>query len=205
VTLLVAGHETTATALAWAARWILQRPEVEARLRAELEGAGGVDAPPERVAKLDYLDAVVRESLRLQPVIPIVGRVLAKDHRVGGYELPKGTGVVASIYLAHRREQAFPAPESFDPERFLRRKPAPYEWYPFGGGNRRCIGMAFALYEMKMVLARLVARLDLRLAGRREVRMVRRAITITPSEGLTVTARPRVARATKTAQATVSA
>jgi cytochrome P450 len=186
VTLLVAGHETTATALAWAARWILQRPEVEARLRAELEGAGGVDAPPERVAKLDYLDAVVRESLRLQPVIPIVGRVLAKDHRVGGYELPKGTGVVASIYLAHRREQAFPAPESFDPERFLRRKPAPYEWYPFGGGNRRCIGMAFALYEMKMVLARIFTRTRPRLDPRAEIRVVRRAITLTPSGGVRV-------------------
>lgn len=195
VTLLVAGHETTATALAWALRWILQRPDVEARLRAELEGVGGVDAPPERVAKLEYLDAVVRESLRLQPVIPIVGRVLSRDHRVGRYDLPKGTGVVASIYLAHRREQAFPAPDSFDPERFLRRKPSPSEWYPFGGGNRRCIGMAFALYEMKMVLARVVSRTRLRLDPHSEIRVVRRAITLTPSGGVRVLLDGRAGRA----------
>ncbi len=183
VTLLVAGHETTATALAWACRWILGRPEVEARLRSELRG---IADSPERLAKNAYLDAIVRETLRLQPVVPIVGRVLSRDVRVGGWDLPKGCAVVASIYLAHRREAAFPDPERFDPERFLERKPTPNEWFPFGGGNRRCIGMAFALYEMKMVLARIFSRTLLRLDPSAEIKVVRRAITLAPSGGVRV-------------------
>lgn len=183
VTLLVAGHETTATSLAWALRWILARPAVEARLLREL---APIADQPEKVNKLEYLDAVVRETLRLQPVVPIVGRVLARDVRVGKYDLPAGSAVVASIYLAHRRAQAFPEPYEFRPERFLERKPSPNEWYPFGGGNRRCIGMAFALYEMKMVLARILTRATLRLDPRETIRVVRRAITLTPSGGVKV-------------------
>ncbi len=183
VTLLVAGHETTATSLAWALRWILARPRVEARLMEEL---APVANQPDKVAKLEYLDAVVRETLRLQPVVPIVGRVLAREVSIGDYTLPKGSAVVASIYLAHRREAAFPDAEEFRPERFLERKPSPNEWYPFGGGNRRCIGMAFALYEMKMVLARILTRTTLRLDPREHIKVVRRAITLTPSGGVRV-------------------
>lgn len=204
VTLLVAGHETTATALTWAMRWLLSQPSTFADLRAEVDTLGE-HPTPEGIAKLELLDAAAREALRLVPVIPLVGRYLQRPIRLGGHDLPEGCVVCCSIYLAHRRPDVWDRPAEFDPTRFLGKKFSPAEFLPFGGGIRRCIGAAFALYEMKMVLARLVAGLDLRLAGRREVRMVRRAITITPSEGLTVTARPRVARATKTAQATVSA
>jgi cytochrome P450 len=156
---------------------------VEARLREELRSG---DLAPERIARLEYLDAVAREALRLQPVVPIIGRVLDKPVRVGGWDLPAKTAVVCSIYLAHRRPEAYPEPERFDPERFLGTKLSPYEFLPFGGGVRRCIGMAFALYEMKMVLATVLSRAALRLANDRPIRAVRRAITLTPSGGMRV-------------------
>lgn len=193
VTLVVAGHETTATGLAWAFRWLLGNPGVEARLREEL--AGG-DLTPERIAKLEYLDAVAREALRLYPVIPIVGRVLLQPARIGGWDLPAGVAVVCSIYLAHRRPEAYPEPERFNPGRFLGVKPSPYEFFPFGGGMRRCIGMAFALYEMKMVLATVLSRASLRLAPGPAIEPVRRAITLMPSDGLRVELTRRAARPT---------
>jgi cytochrome P450 len=187
VTLLIAGHETTATSIAWALRWILDRRDVKARMMAELASAGASgELTPERIAKLEYLDAVVRETMRLQPVIPLVGRVLQKPARVGGIDLPAGTAVVCSIYLAQRREQVYPNAARFDPDRFLNKKFSPNEFFPFGGGIRRCVGMAFALYEMKMVLATLLARTEMRLAPGKPVRAVRRAITLTPSGGLRV-------------------
>ncbi len=187
MTLLVAGHETTATALAWTFRWLLERPDVTARMRRELAQAEA-EGPlsPERIAKLELLDAVAREALRLQPVLPLVGRILQRPARVGGYDLPAGVGVVCSIYLAQRRPDVYPDPERFDPDRFLGKKFSPNEFFPFGGGIRRCIGMAFALYEMKMVLARVVMRTTLALDRRRPVRVVRRSITMTPSDGLRV-------------------
>jgi cytochrome P450 len=190
VTLLVAGHETTATSLAWAFRWVLDVPEVRTRLEAELTEATregrGAPLTPERIAKLEYLDAVVRETLRLQPVVPVVGRVLEKPITIGEYDLPAGVAVVCSIYSAQRRASSYPSPRRFDPERFFRVKPSPYEFFPFGGGIRRCIGMAFALYEMKMVIAAVLARTNLRLAKGKPIRVVRRSITLTPSEGMRV-------------------
>jgi len=195
VTLLIAGHETTATALSWAVRWILADSEVEARLHAELESVG--DLTPQRVQALPYLDATVREALRLCPIIPIVGRIAQSDVSVGGFDLPKGTGVVCSIFLAHRRPEAFPDPTRFYPDRFLDKRIAPYEFFPFGGGIRRCIGMAFALLEMKMVLAKLFTRTTLKLEPTRPIRYERRSITLVPSDGprvRLVERHPRVTR-----------
>ncbi|MFO0615024.1 MAG: cytochrome P450 [Polyangiaceae bacterium] len=186
-TLLVAGHETTATAISWAFRWILDLPEVEARLLEELEEARAKGPLTSAViGALPYLDATCREALRHQPIIPIVGRVLDKPMTIGGYDFPKGMAVVCSIYLAHRRPEAYPDPTRFHPDRFLQKKMTPAEFFPFGGGVRRCIGMAFALYEMKMVTAQLLLRTRLTLAGKRPVKIERRAITLTPSEGLPV-------------------
>jgi len=186
VTLLVAGHETTATGLTWAMRWLMEQPALMEEIRAELEKLGD-DATPEQIAKVELLDGAAREALRLVPVIPVVGRVLAKDQTVGGHELRKNNVVICSIYLAHRRPEAYPNPDRFDPHRFIGKKLSAYEFFPFGGGVRRCIGMAFALYEMKMVLARLIRRVDLRLAEPdKPIRQTRRAITITPSDGLRV-------------------
>jgi cytochrome P450 len=182
VTLLVAGHETTATAIAWTLRWLLPDPQLVGRLRAEIASAEG---DPARIAKLDLLDATARESLRLQPVVPMVGRVLQKAQRIGSIDMPAGSVVTASIYLTHRLPSLYPEPLRFRPERFLSFKPAPWEWLPFGGGLRKCVGATFAIYEMKMVLAAMLPRLDMRLASDR-VRATRRAVTITPGGGLPV-------------------
>jgi len=190
VTLLVAGHETTATALTWALRWLLDRPNVFADMRAAVD-ALGPSPKPEEIARCELLDAAAREALRLIPVIPLVGRVLQKPAKVGGWDLPAGAVVVCSIYLAHRRPEAYPNAAEFDPQRFVGRKVSAYEFFPFGGGLRRCIGMAFALYEMKMVLARILALTDLSIARTGPIEMGRRAITVTPEGGLPLIVRER--------------
>jgi len=194
VTLLVAGHETTATALSWALRWLLDSPSLVSRLHADLENEGALtNLEPDRIARAPLLDAVIRETLRLQPVVPMVGRVLQKPACIGGYDLDAGTPVIASIYLVQRRSDLYPDPNRFDPDRFLRRKFGPNEWLPFGGGIRRCVGMAFALYEMKMVLATILARTVLRLPRFGKVREVRRSITISTSGGMPVVLERKVA------------
>jgi cytochrome P450 len=188
--LLVAGHETTATALAWAVRWTLATPALAYRVREEIKEALRTDGTTRltaaRAAELPLVDAICREALRLNPVIPLVGRILERPTRVAGYDLPEGTPVACSIYLAQRRAEVYPEPTRFDPSRFLGKKYSPAELFPFGGGVRRCIGINFALYEMRIVLARIFERTSLVLAGTRPIREERRAITLMPSEGLLV-------------------
>jgi cytochrome P450 len=174
VTLLLAGHETTATSLAWAFDQLLAHPPALDRLREDV--AGGHD---------EYVDAVIRETLRVRPIVPLVGRIVARPFQLGRWSLPIGTRVAPSIYLAGRRPDAYPDPERFQPERWLGVKPDPYTWLPFGGGIRRCIGMAFAQLEMRVVLQTIVLRTDLRLAGG-PARVVRRGITLAPSGGTQV-------------------
>jgi cytochrome P450 family 135 len=169
VTLLVAGHETTATALAWAVERLARHPEKLDRLAAEV--AAGEDT---------YLKAVVVETLRLRPVISIVNRTLKEPFEVGGYTLPAGVKVAPCIYLVHRRADVYPDPERFLPERFLKQPPGTYTWIPFGGGVRRCLGGAFAQFEMEVVLRELVARTTVRPARPEPERVFRRAITETP-------------------------
>jgi cytochrome P450 len=195
LTLLVAGHETSATALAWAFRFILVDADLGRRLEEEIATAADTDGlDPMKLARLPLLDATVRETMRLQPVVPIVGRVLQQPMRLLGREFPAGTNVAPSMYLAHRRPSVYAEPARFLPDRFLTLKPSVAEWFPFGGGARRCVGAAFATYEIKMVLAAVLARAALRLATTR-VRPVRRTITLTPSRGLPVIVRSRRARA----------
>jgi cytochrome P450 len=182
ITLLIAGHETTATSLAWALRWILPDADLVRRLREEIATAGD---DPQALGKLELLDATVKEALRLQPIIPLVARVLQERFVFGGLDLPRGSVVAPAVHLVSRRPSLYPEPERFLPSRFLTFKPAPWEWLPFGGGLRRCIGAAFAMYEMKMVLAAILARVDGHLATR-DVRVKRRGITLAPSEGLPV-------------------
>lgn len=190
LTLLFAGHETTATSLAWLVRWVAALPEVHDRIRAEVETATeNGELQPEQISKLPYLNAVVRESARVSPAAHSVGRILAEPRVVGGYDLPAGTAVVCSMYLAHRRPSLYPNPTEFNPDRFLGSRLGTSEYFPFGGGIRRCIGMAFSTYEMKLVLASIVARTRLELVDR-EIKVVRK-ITLRPSRGLQVSLRER--------------
>ena len=186
-TLLMAGHETTATSLAWAFYHLLRHPDVVARLRDELHTVLG-DGPmePQHVGRLEYLDAVLKETQRLTPVVGITARVLAAPARIGGRELPAGVVVSPAIYLVHRRPDTWPEPERFRPERFVGVRPSPFTFFPFGGGVRRCLGAAFATYEMKVVLSEVVRRADLRIAPGYRMRTVQRAVTHAPSAGMPV-------------------
>lgn len=196
MTALAAGHETTATALAWACERILTHPQVYAALRDEINGAGGKNASPEKLAALPYLDAVIKEVMRQRPIVPVVGRMLKKPASIGGFDLPAGTAVGACIYLAHRNPEIYPNPDRFHPERFLGVPVDPVHWLPFGGGIRRCIGAQFATYEMKVVLGTLLAHCELELAQDTPVRTLRRAITFFPEHGTRV----RVLRASRDAE-----
>ena len=187
LTLLLAGHETTATTLAWTIHHLLAHPAWLARVRAEVrEVVGTGPVQPDQLDRLVLLDAAIKETLRLTPIIPMVGRMLGKPTTIGGYDLPAGAFALASIYLVHRRADLWPDPTRFDPERFVGKKVDPSTYFPFGGGARRCLGMAFASYEMKIVLATILARTELAAAAGSRVRLVRRGITFAPSGGMPV-------------------
>ena len=195
MTLLVAGHETTATALCWTVERILATPEVHERVTAEIDGTlRGERLRTEHLGELTYLDATIKEALRLRPIIPFVGRVTQSPRDIMGYEIPAGVFALPSVYLAQRSPKNYSRPEAFWPDRFVDQRPDPYKWLPFGGGIRRCLGMAFALYEMKIVLAALLSQRELRLEEKAPVGMVRRGITFAPKGGLRVSARPRARR-----------
>jgi cytochrome P450 len=181
LTLLVAGHETTATTLAWTLHHLLDNPDWLARVRAEVREVGTTD-----LDKLVLLDAAIKETLRLTPILPMVGRILGKPMTIGGVDLPAGAAALACIYLVHRRADLYPDPLRFDPSRFVGKKYDPSTYFPFGGGARRCLGMAFASYEMKIVLANILARVDLATAPGKKVKLVRRGITFAPSGGMPI-------------------
>ncbi len=184
VTLLLAGHETTATALAWAFERLLRSPAVLERARIAAQQGD------ER-----YLDAVAAETLRLRPVVPTIARKLAQPTRVAGYELPAGVVVAPAIGLIHQSERFYPEPGEFRPERFLTDRAHSYAWIPFGGGTRRCLGAALAQMEMRLVLASVLRRLDLRPARRRAERPRTYNIFSVPSRGAEVVClRPVTAR-----------
>jgi cytochrome P450 len=170
VTLLLAGHETTATALAWA---LYEVGRDGAQLARAREAA--------RAGDDDWLEAVAKESMRRHPVIPMVVRTLMRPATVGGVDLPAGATVAASIMLAHGRPQAHPEPDEFRPERFVGTSPAPHTWIPFGGGVRRCIGAGFSLMEAVAVLREVFAAYDVRSVGDDEPKV--RNITSVPRLG----------------------
>jgi cytochrome P450 len=180
VSLIGAGHETTASALTWALYHIHRDQRVRARLLDELSGnAGPVD--PEAVTRLPYLDAVCSEALRLNSVAPLVGRTLRQSLTLKGYDLPAGVSVGIGIVNVHRRADLYPEPEQFRPERFLERAYSAFEYLPFGGGSRRCLGAAFAVYEMKLVLATVLRTDGLRLVSDAPVGAALRNTTVGPA------------------------
>jgi len=186
LTLLFAGHETTASALAWALYWIAALPEVRSKLLVELETVKSEAAPdPVTISRLPYLSAICQETLRLYPIaISAFPRVVKQPMQIAGYDLEAGTVIMPSIYLAHHRAAVYPEPKQFRPERFLERQFSPYEYLPFGGGDRRCIGSAFALFEMKLVLFQILSNFELTLVNSQPIRPIRRGLTVAPSDRL---------------------
>jgi cytochrome P450 len=181
ITLLVAGHETTASALAWAFELLLRDPAQLERARAA--ALAGDDA---------YLDAVVKETLRLRPVISGIGRVVRGEEsfELGGHAIPPGVEINPSIAALHRRADRYPAVDAFRPGRFLGPDaPAAPAWLPFGGGTRRCLGASFASFEMRAVIRRVLQRAQLEPSGRRRERGVRRGIVFVPRRGVRVVQR----------------
>jgi cytochrome P450 family 110 len=183
LTMVRAGHETTAVSLSWAFYFLHRNEEALERLRAELKSLGEGPAP-DAIARLPYLEAVCQETLRLCPVVAIVTRKLGRPFELKGHLLPEGTLVGAGASLVHYREDLFPEPKRFRPERFLERSFSPFEYIPFGGGARRCLGAAFAMYEMKLVLAAILSRYRLRLCDEGPAPAVLRGATIGPKGGV---------------------
>jgi cytochrome P450 len=175
MTVVGAGHETTATALAWAVERLLRTPRALGRLRESV--AAGED---------DYLEATVKETLRLRPVIIDVARRLTEPTRIAGYDLPARSFILPAIGALHFRPDLFPEPHEFRPERFLDGGVENYAWIPFGGGVRRCIGAAFAEYEMRIVLREFVARAELSAPDPRPEKVRIRNITLAPAKGAMV-------------------
>jgi cytochrome P450 len=180
LTLLIAGHETTATTLAWALERLVRSPEALERTRLEADSGGG-----------PYTEAVIQETLRLRPVIPVVARHVKEPFELGDHLIPAGATITPSIVLMHRRPDLYPDPTAFRPERFLDRPPGTYTWLPFGGGVRRCIGASFALFEMRVVLSTLLARTTIGAADPAPERIRRRSLVLAPSRGGTIVLEPR--------------
>ncbi|MEG3928435.1 cytochrome P450 [Microcoleus sp. T3_D1] len=193
MTILFAGHETTATALAWALYWIHYIPEVREKLLQELNSLDVENCEPTEISKLPYLNAVCCETLRIYPILFFAfPRLLQAPMQLMGYNIPKGMVLSTCIYLVHHRPDIYPEPKRFKPERFLERQFSPYEYLPFGGGNRRCIGAAFAMFEMKLVLAKVLSRYSLELAENRPVLPVRRGLTMAPAGGVPLVVKGRI-------------
>ena len=203
MTLLVAGHETTATALAWALYWIHKLPQVREKLLAELDSLG--DNPdPMTIFRLPYLTAVCQETLRIYPVAMLTFiRATQSPVELMGCHLEPGVELFGSIYLTHQREDLYPEPKQFKPERFLERQYGPYEFMPFGGGARRCIGIALAQFEMKLVLATILSRTELALADSKPIKPKRRGLVSAPSRGVPMVLKSRRQKTASSQMATV--
>ena len=184
LSLLLVGHETTATAMSWALYWIHSLPEVKAKLMHEIESVSDPDDWMS-IFKLPYLTAVCNETLRIHPVAMVTfPRVVEEPVELLGYKLEPKTIVLGCIYLLQHREDLYPDAEKFRPERFLERQFSPYEFMPFGAGVRRCVGEALAQFEMKIVLATIISRYNLELCDRKAVKPQRRGVTLAPTGGI---------------------
>ena len=193
-TILIAGHETTAVSIAWAAYFLIREPAVRERLRRELASVppGDLDA----IRKLPYLDAVCSETLRIEPAVTDVARVCTKPFALGPYTVPAGECVFVNTCMLHKDDALYPEPDRFRPERFLDRTYRPFEFTPFGGGQRRCLGAAFAQAELALAVACLVRDWELALEGDAPEVAVRRNITMGPKRGVRVRVVERRTRTT---------
>ena len=190
MTFLFAGHETTALSLTWAIYHLHSNPRVLNCLREELDALA--DDTPESLTAARYLKATVQETLRIHPIVTETLRKLKAPLQLGEYVIPAGTAVAPATVLAHHNPITYPDPEQFMPERFIERSYSPFEYMPFGGGHRRCIGAAFASYEMAIVLGTLLKRYEFELVDSTPVVPKRRNVTIGPSSGVPVRVKPRI-------------
>lgn len=186
LTLLFAGHETTALSLTWFFIPLLQNPNVLKKLLTEINSVVGENPiVAEMIPKLTYLDATIKESMRVNNLFPIVARKTIEPLELKGYEIPVGSTVAPCNMIIHHLESIYPEPLVFRPERFLdESQHHPYSWMPFGGGNRRCIGMAFAQYEMKIILASILPRIALELIPGQDFRAQRMGLALAPPTGV---------------------
>ena len=185
ITTIVAGHETSAVSLTWSVQWLHDHPEELERVMAEIAPLGP-DPAPEALAQLPYLDAVVKEVLRLWPAVTDVNRVLAKPMEIAGYEIPPGITVAAAAAIVHYDPELYPEPERFRPARFLERTYAPWEYFPFGGGERLCPGAQFSVFELKVLLGTLLASCRLSLLEPGPPPMKRVGFLVSPASGVPV-------------------
>ncbi len=184
ITLLVAGHETTASSMAWALYWLHHTPETKNKLMEELDTLSP-DAEGMDIFRLPYLTAVCNETMRLSPSAMLTfTRVAQEKVEVAGYTFEPGDMIQGCLYLTHRREDLYPNPQQFNPQRFLDRQYTPYEFIPFGGGSRRCMGEALAQFEMKLVIATIMSEYRLKLADSQPEKQQRRGLTLTPARGV---------------------
>jgi cytochrome P450 len=183
ITLLVAGHDTTATGLAWALERLTRHPDILAKAVAAADAG---DAAGD-----EYLDAVAKETLRIRPVVPDVGRILKEPVEVAGYRLPAGVMVVPSITLVHDSADLYPEPDRFDPDRMVGATLSPMTWLPFGGGNRRCLGAGFAMVEMRVVLREILRRVELSTTTEAGEKTRIKHVILTPHRGGRITVRGR--------------
>ena len=185
ITLLIAGHETTQITIAWALYWLYRNPQFLDELRQEVEGVEDLEA----LLKLPFLDGVVNETLRIDPIVPDVLRTLAIDKSIGGYTYPAGSHVAVVSALIHTREDLYPNPSEFRPHRWVDQKPRPWTFFPFGGGSRRCIGSALALAEIKIVLIEVIRSMDLEVVE--DARSERINVVMAPHNGVKVRVKDR--------------
>jgi len=193
MTLLAAGHATTAIALTWLFELVLSSAEVTQRVREEVRDGLSGGLQPESIDRLTFVDAVIHESLRLHPPVLLILRQLAGPASIAGFDLPGGTLVRPCPYLTHRDPQVFPDPNVFRPERFLGRRPGPYEYYPFGGGHRACIGASHALHQMRVIVAAVMAHVDLRPLREPTSKVSRFGLLVAPDNGTPVRVERRFA------------
>lgn len=186
MTLLVAGHETTASALTWAIYWIHYQENIQEKLRLDLPKSDDNNFL-EKAIKSSYLEAICQETLRIYPItLSTFPRILKEPLEIMGYEFPARTVLMPSVYLVHHREDIYPKSYQFKPERFLEKQFSPYEYLPFGGGNRYCIGNGLAMLEMKIVLATILSQLQLKLINPRPLKPIRRGLTVAPPNNLKI-------------------
>ena len=205
VTLIFAGHDTTAVALAWALEQIVPRADVVERITEELDRTTGGGPPrADQLSQLEYLDAAIRESLRIRTIMPFVVRLTKVGFTAGGREYPPGVVLCPCSHLVHRREDLYPEPDRFRPERFLERHYAAHEWFPFGGGSRMCLGISFALYEMKVVLSTLFATVRLSRPPGLRSSPIRRGLALVPDDEAQLTVVGRRSETSTTADSALN-